>query len=78
MSGCSTQPVPAGLPGVIGAVGALVETPLFFPGFTGRLNLRLLAEAAAASPARRVEECLELVDLTDRGRRPGSRATRSG
>ncbi|WP_040336598.1 ABC transporter ATP-binding protein [Candidatus Blastococcus massiliensis] len=59
------QPVPDGLPDVIGAVGALVETPLFFPGFSGRLNLQLLAEAAGVSRAR-VEECLELVDLTDR------------
>jgi ABC-2 type transport system ATP-binding protein len=59
------QAVPAGLPEVIGGVGALVETPLFFPGFTGRLNLRLLAEAAGV-PRARVEECLELVDLTDR------------
>jgi ABC-2 type transport system ATP-binding protein len=57
--------VPEGLPDVIGGVGALVETPLFFPGFTGRLNLRLLAEAAGL-PRARVEECLELVDLTDR------------
>ena len=59
------RPVPEGLPEVIGSVGALVETPLFFPGFSGRLNLRLLAEAAGVSRAR-VEECLELVDLTDR------------
>ena len=41
------QPVPDGLPDVVGSVGALVETPLFFPGFSGRLNLQLLAEAAA-------------------------------
>jgi ABC-2 type transport system ATP-binding protein len=59
------EPVPAGLPGVIGDVGALVETPLFFPGFTGRLNLQLLAETAGV-PRARVEECLELVDLADR------------
>jgi ABC-2 type transport system ATP-binding protein len=59
------QPVPAGLPQVVGEVGALVETPLFFPGFSGRLNLRLLAEAAGVTRAR-VEECLELVDLADR------------
>ena len=57
--------VPAGLPEVVGGVGALVETPLFFPGFTGRLNLQLLAEAAGV-PKSRVEECLELVDLSDR------------
>jgi ABC-2 type transport system ATP-binding protein len=59
------HPVPAGLPEVIGDVGALVETPLFFPGFSGRLNLRLLAEASGVSRAR-VEECLEIVDLADR------------
>lgn len=57
--------VPESLPGVIGAVGALVETPLFFPGFTGRLNLQLLADVADL-PAARVEECLEIVGLRDR------------
>ena len=57
--------VPGALPEVIGDVGALVETPLFFPSFTGRLNLRLLAETAGV-PRQRVEECLELVDLRDR------------
>jgi ABC-2 type transport system ATP-binding protein len=59
------EPVPGGLPQVIGAVGALVETPLFFPGFSGRRNLRLLAETAGV-PRARVEECLEIVDLRDR------------
>src|SRR3954449_13497469 len=49
------QRVPEGLPDVIGGVGALVETPLFFPGFSGRLNLTLLAEAAGV-PTSRVEE----------------------
>src|SRR4029453_8280263 len=34
------RPVPGGLPDVIGGVGALVETPLFFPSFSGRLNLQ--------------------------------------
>jgi ABC-2 type transport system ATP-binding protein len=59
------RPVPTGLPEVIGGVGALVETPLFFPGFSGRRNLRLLAEAAGL-PHSRVEEVLEQVDLRDR------------
>ena len=59
------RPVPAGLPEVIGGVGALVETPLFFPNFSGRLNLQLLAETAGVSRAR-VEECLEIVDLRER------------
>ncbi len=38
------RPVPEALPEVIGHVGALVETPLFFPNFSGRRNLQLLAE----------------------------------
>ena len=59
------KPVPKALPDVIGGVGALVETPLFFPNFSGRLNLRLLAETAGV-PRQRVEECLELVDLRER------------
>ena len=59
------KPVPEGLPDVIGGVGALVETPLFFPNFSGRLNLQLLAETAGV-PRARVEECLEIVDLRDR------------
>src|SRR5687767_15169827 len=45
------HPVPAGLPDVIGHVGALVETPLFFPNFSGRLNLQLLADTAGVSRA---------------------------
>lgn len=61
------EPVPSRLPQVIGRVGALVETPLFFPNFSGRLNLRLLADTAGL-PAARVEECLEIVDLRDRAR----------
>ena len=60
------QPVPEALPLVIDQVGALVETPLFFPQFTGRLNLRLLARVAGL-PDERVEEALRLVGLADRG-----------
>ena len=59
------KPVPAELPAVIGRVGALVETPLFFPTFSGRKNLSLLA-GASGIPATRVEQMLELVDLTGR------------
>jgi ABC-2 type transport system ATP-binding protein len=59
------RPVPAGLPEVIGSVGALVETPLFFPGFSGRRNLRLLAETAGV-PRGRVDEVLDVVALRDR------------
>lgn len=59
------RPVPQALPEVVPHIGALVETPLFFPNFSGRLNLRLLAETAGVSRTR-VEECLELVGLRDR------------
>jgi ABC-2 type transport system ATP-binding protein len=59
------EPVPQALPRIVADVGALVETPLFFPSFSGRLNLRLLAETAGV-PRRRVEEVLETVDLTAR------------
>lgn len=59
------QPVPETLPQVIGGVGALVETPLFFPSYSGRLNLQLLARVAGV-PKTRVEECLEIVELSGR------------
>lgn len=57
--------VPSELPLVIGRVGALVETPLFFPNFSGRRNLALLAHASDI-PESRVQEMLELVDLAGR------------
>ncbi|MET3804426.1 ABC-2 type transport system ATP-binding protein [Nakamurella sp. UYEF19] len=57
--------VPAELPLVMGRVGALVETPLFFPNFTGRVNLALLARASNI-PKARIDEMLELVDLQGR------------
>ena len=59
--------VPSELPGVIGAVGALVESPKFFPGFTGRLNLRLLADMEGYT-ARDVGRVLEEVGLGGPGR----------
>src|ERR671921_1387165 len=59
------RPVPDALPEVIGHVGALVETPLFFPNFSGRRNLQLLAEVAGV-PRTRIDECLDIVDLRDR------------
>jgi len=59
--------IPSELPGVIPRVGALVETPVFFPGLSGRRNLQLLA-GVAGLPGTRVEEVLELVSLRDRAR----------
>jgi len=59
------RPVPAALPELVAQVGALVETPLFFPSFSGRLNLRLLAQTAGLARSR-IEEVLEVVDLRER------------
>ena len=58
------QPVPTALPSVIGDVGVLLESPAFFPPFTGRLNLRLLAQAAEI-PDEQVDAVLEVVQLSD-------------
>ena len=55
------------LASVIHRVGALVETPAFFPTFTGRRNLELLA-ASGRIPRARVDRVLELVGLEGRDR----------
>ena len=47
-------------------VGALVESPSFYPYLSGRQNLRALAAAGAAVPAGRIDELLELVGLRER------------
>src|SRR5690554_3235008 len=57
--------VPAQLPAVIGRVGAIVESPKFFPTFTARRNLELLAGAIGA-PRSRVDEVLESTALSER------------
>ena len=57
---------PAGLPEVIGRVGALVETPGLNPGISGRQTLTILATGAGIGRAR-VDTVLEQVDLADRG-----------
>jgi ABC-2 type transport system ATP-binding protein len=51
---------------VIGRVGSIVETPTFFPGFSGRRNLELLAEAGGFSRSV-VDPALERVGLRGRG-----------
>ncbi|MEP6798828.1 MAG: ATP-binding cassette domain-containing protein [Lapillicoccus sp.] len=60
-------PVPAQLPAVVGRIGAIVESPKFFPNFSGRRNLELLA-AAIGTPAERVGVVLDQSGLGDRGR----------
>ena len=59
--------VPNGLPGVIGRIGAIVEQPKFFPAFSGRRNLELLA-TAIGTPRSRVDEVLGEVGLLGRER----------
>jgi ABC-2 type transport system ATP-binding protein len=59
--------VPDELPAVIDRVGAIVESPKFFPTFSGRKNLQLLA-AGIGVPAARVDQVLEATRLRDRGK----------
>jgi ABC-2 type transport system ATP-binding protein len=54
-----------GAPEGLGRIGALVETPTFYPFLSGRDNLRLLARHAGV-PETRTEVVLEEVDLTGR------------
>jgi ABC-2 type transport system ATP-binding protein len=49
-------------------VGALIETPSFYPFLSGRENLRALAAAGAPVPKGRVDEVLALVNLADRAK----------
>src|SRR3954469_2022892 len=53
------EPVPL-LPSVIGRVGAVVESPKFAPGTTGRHNLSLLASSIGVG-RERVDAVLETV-----------------
>ena len=47
-------------------VGALIESPSFYPYLSGRENLRALAATGARTTPGRIEELLELVGLRDR------------
>ena len=53
------------LPAILASIGSLIEGPQFFPTFSGRRNLRLLARVAGL-PDTRVDEVLEKVGLRDR------------
>ncbi|WP_370288184.1 ABC transporter ATP-binding protein [Nocardioides sp.] len=59
------RPVPDELPAVIGRVGAVVESPRFTPGFSGRLNLRLLGDVLGV-PRSEVDAALETVQIDSR------------
>ncbi|WP_297167220.1 ABC transporter ATP-binding protein [Thermogemmatispora sp.] len=55
------------LPAILRRIGAVVETPVFYPYLSGRDNLRVIAAASdmARHPLndKRIEEVLELVEL---------------
>jgi ABC-type multidrug transport system ATPase subunit len=61
------EDVPERLPDVIDRIGAIVEQPKFFPSFSGRKNLQLLASGIGA-PATRVGQVLDEVGLGDRAK----------
>jgi ABC-2 type transport system ATP-binding protein len=50
----------------LGRVGALIETPAFWPGLTGIENLNVLAKLGEHDPAR-IPDVLDLVGLNGRG-----------
>ena len=54
-----------GSPQSLGKVGAIVETPAFYPYLTGFDNLRVIAGLSAA-PASRIGAALDQVELTPR------------
>lgn len=65
-SGSAT--VLGGLPGTakgIARVGALIESPAFYPYLSGWRNLRVMARHAGV-PKQRIETVLDQVELTDR------------
>jgi ABC-2 type transport system ATP-binding protein len=54
-------------------VGALIETPSFYPYLSARGNLSALAASGPKTSAGRIDEMLSLVGLADRAREPVSR-----
>ena len=54
-----------GSTGSLARLGAMVETPAFYPYLSGRDNLRVVARYAGV-PKSRIEPVLDQVDLTDR------------
>ncbi len=54
-------------PGALDGVGALIESPGFYPYLSGSDNLKVLARYSGTDPLR-VGEVLAMVDLADRGK----------
>ncbi len=63
------EPIPHALPEIINRIGAIVETPKFFPPFSARKNLQILAEGVGV-PKIRVDEVLERVGMSPRAKDP--------
>ena len=59
----ATHPWPA-----LRRIGAVIEAPAFYPYLSGYDNLRSLAIALGDVPRARIDEMLELVGLSERGR----------
>ena len=64
-----------GAPAGLRKIGALIEAPGFYPYLSGRENLRVVADLASV-PQKRVDEVLDMVELTSRaGRKFGTYST---
>ena len=64
-----------GSPAALARVGALIEGPGFYPYLSGRENLKVVADLASV-PLKRVEEVLDIVELSSRaGRKFGTYST---
>jgi ABC-2 type transport system ATP-binding protein len=64
-----------GSPAGLARIGALIESPGFYPYLSGRENLRVVADMAGVSQ-KRVDEVLDIVELASRaGRKFGTYST---
>ena len=64
-----------GSPAGLARIGALIESPGFYPYLSGRANLRVVADMASVSQ-KRVDEVLDMVELSSRaGRKFGTYST---
>jgi ABC-2 type transport system ATP-binding protein len=64
-----------GSPAGLARIGSLIESPGFYPYLSGRENLKVVADLASA-PLKRVEEVLDIVELSSRaGRKFGTYST---
>jgi ABC-2 type transport system ATP-binding protein len=54
--------------GIVAGVAGFVEEPRFYPYLSARRNLELLARLDGGVPAPRIDEVLEVVRLSERGR----------